>query len=211
MGLSGEGKVEDSVWIVKTHYPERIGRVKFHSNKCIVIVRNPLDAIFSLFNMIGTMTHNESLSAEVLDKAMHHSSLWTDFIHQESEVWDEFHRFWLRLASAGSENDFPVHFITYEALSTDPEPALTDLFKFLLDAESLEGTTIAAKIKQVCSVTSAASEGQSKQVYKPRSGKINKNLQFYDGAQLEHLYTRCREQIHRFGYQEFFVAAGVVV
>ena len=63
MGLSGEGKLDDSVWIAKTHYPERIGRDTCHATKCIVIVRNPLDAIFSLFNMVGTTTHNESLSA----------------------------------------------------------------------------------------------------------------------------------------------------
>ena len=58
MGLQGEGQLDDSVWIVKTHYPERIGREPFATNKCIVIVRNPLDAIFSLFNMVGTISHN---------------------------------------------------------------------------------------------------------------------------------------------------------
>jgi hypothetical protein len=25
MGLEGEGMIDDSVWIIKTHYPERIG------------------------------------------------------------------------------------------------------------------------------------------------------------------------------------------
>jgi len=67
MGLTGEGKLDNDVWIIKTHYPERIGRQEFIANKCIVIVRNPLDAIFSLFNMVGTTSHNESLSAEVLE------------------------------------------------------------------------------------------------------------------------------------------------
>ena len=58
MGLRGEGQFDDSVWIVKTHFPERIGRRKFAANKCIVIVRNPLDAFYSLFHMIQTASHN---------------------------------------------------------------------------------------------------------------------------------------------------------
>lgn len=52
MGMKGEGEYGHRVWIVKTHFPERIGRFKFNANKCIVIVRNPLDAMYSLFNMI---------------------------------------------------------------------------------------------------------------------------------------------------------------
>ena len=58
MGLSGEGKIDNSVWIVKSHYPERIGVDRFFANKVVVIVRNPLDSIFSLFNMVGTVSHN---------------------------------------------------------------------------------------------------------------------------------------------------------
>ena len=62
MGMAGEGQIDDRVWIVKSHYPERIGRAKFAANKCIIIVRNPLDSIFSLFNMVATTTHSESIS-----------------------------------------------------------------------------------------------------------------------------------------------------
>ena len=80
MGLSGEGTLDDSVWIVKTHYPERIGRVPFISNKCIVIVRNPLDSIFSLFNMVGTVSHNESLDPQVLHQAVNETGLFNQFI-----------------------------------------------------------------------------------------------------------------------------------
>jgi len=44
----------------------------------------------------------------------------------------------------------PVHFITYEALLTDPAPALTELFKFLLERDSLAGLTIEQRIQAVC-------------------------------------------------------------
>jgi hypothetical protein len=57
MGMLGEGKVDESVWVVKTHYPERMGHSKFTTNKCIVAVRNPLDCFTSLFNMLATSSH----------------------------------------------------------------------------------------------------------------------------------------------------------
>lgn len=70
LGMHGEGEMEDKVWIVKTHFPERIGRTKFNAHKCLVIVRNPLDSIFSLFNMIQTSTHSESIEKSILEKAL---------------------------------------------------------------------------------------------------------------------------------------------
>jgi hypothetical protein len=39
MGLKGEGVVDDSVWIVKSHFPERNGHSVFKANKCLLIVR----------------------------------------------------------------------------------------------------------------------------------------------------------------------------
>ena len=47
--------------VVKTHYPERSGMGMFNCKKAILIVRNPLDAIASLFNMIATGSHSESI------------------------------------------------------------------------------------------------------------------------------------------------------
>ena len=111
MGLEGEGKIDDTVWIVKTHFPERIGGRTFVANKTVVIVRNPLDAFFSLFNMVGTTSHNESLDNRVLKKAIEETEIWSDWLRQEASVWDDFHKYWLRKAS-----QVPVHFITYESL-----------------------------------------------------------------------------------------------
>ena len=61
MGLNGEGLVDKRVWIVKTHYPERYGKTKFYAERCILCIRNPLDCITSLFNMVCTGSHNKSI------------------------------------------------------------------------------------------------------------------------------------------------------
>ena len=210
MGLSGEGCLNNTVWVVKTHYPERIGRVTFFANKCIVVVRNPLDSIFSLFNMVGTISHNESLSQEVLQKACEETELWTDFIRQETTVWEDFHDYWVERS-----REIPVHFIKYESLLLEPETALTDLFKFLLDKESLEGLTIAERISKACNEgmsqsqtnqDTSATQTQVKQhvVYKPRSGKINKNIHRFTEMQLSFLYNKCSKHILHFDYLSFF-------
>jgi hypothetical protein len=61
MGMEGEGMIDDKVWIVKSHYPERQGHSEFNAHKCLLIVRSPIDCIASLFNMIATGTHNMSI------------------------------------------------------------------------------------------------------------------------------------------------------
>lgn len=77
MGMEGEGLVDHLVWCIKTHYPERFGASRFLANKCILLVRNPLDCITSLFNMIATGTHNNSISDHDYVKFRHH---WVKFI-----------------------------------------------------------------------------------------------------------------------------------
>jgi hypothetical protein len=76
LGLNGEGLVDKRVWIVKTHYPERYGKTKFYAERCVLCVRNPIDSITSLFNMVCTGSHNKSI----------HNGDYTKFYEQ----WSEF-------------------------------------------------------------------------------------------------------------------------
>lgn len=62
---TGEGVVDDSVWMVKTHYPERMGYLKFKARRIVLLVRNPFDAIESYFHMGMTNTHDKHLSPQV--------------------------------------------------------------------------------------------------------------------------------------------------
>ncbi|RYG70251.1 hypothetical protein EON64_00665 [archaeon] len=64
-GYAGEGITDQSVWVVKSHYPERLGYLKFPVARVILLVRNPFDAIQSYFHMGMTNTHDRNLSKEV--------------------------------------------------------------------------------------------------------------------------------------------------
>ena len=58
--------MDDSVWMVKTHYPERLGYLKFRARRIVLLVRNPFDAIESYFHMGMTNTHDKHLSPQVI-------------------------------------------------------------------------------------------------------------------------------------------------
>lgn len=63
--FTGEGVVDDSVWMVKTHYPERMGYLKFKVKRVVLLIRNPFDAMESYFHMGMTNTHDKHLSLKV--------------------------------------------------------------------------------------------------------------------------------------------------
>ena len=132
MGLAGEGLVDKRVWVVKSHYPERYGKTKFYSERAILLVRNPLDCITSLFNMVCTGSHNKSISDNDFKKF---PQLWSEFIQQDITVWKDFHDFWLNAK-------IPVHIVRYEDIVTNPEPTLRELLKFILNQEDLSGTKV---------------------------------------------------------------------
>lgn len=66
LGMAGEGKIDDTVWIVKSHYPERLGHSPLNVNRCILMVRSPFDSLWSFFNMMATQSHNQSIPIEKL-------------------------------------------------------------------------------------------------------------------------------------------------
>lgn len=64
-GYCGEGITDQSVWVIKSHYPERLGFIRFPVHRILLVVRNPFDAIESYFHMGMTNTHDKVLSEEV--------------------------------------------------------------------------------------------------------------------------------------------------
>lgn len=77
----------------------------------------------------------------------------------------------------------------------DPYHELVEIMKFVLGLESLEGTVIEQRIKEVLSLGKEAT-----QVYKPRSGGINKNMAHYTEDQIQLQMSVNEEFLHYFGY-----------
>lgn len=132
MGLAGEGLVDKRVLIVKTHYPERYGKTKFYAERAILLVRNPIDSITSLYNMVCTGSHNRSISDADFEK---YPQMWAEFIEQDITVWNDFHQFWMNAK-------IPVHIIRYEDILNNPEPTLKSLLEFILNTPDISGTKV---------------------------------------------------------------------
>lgn len=126
-GFQGEGIVDSSVWIVKSHYPERIGAFVFTVQRSVLLVRNPFDTILSYFNMCFTNTHDKALTMDCISSEPL-CRIWNDFFLSEAQVWKDFHDYYSRL-----KNDIPVLFVRYEDLThTDKhEISIQNVLSFL--------------------------------------------------------------------------------
>ena len=122
-GLAGEGLVDSRVWLVKTHYPERFGKEVFYAQRCVLCVRNPLDAISSLYHMVATSSHHLSIIDEDFKTYM---DVWSEFIEQEISVWKDFHEFWLNAK-------VPTLFVRFEDLLGNPKETMKEVMAFLMD------------------------------------------------------------------------------
>lgn len=67
----------------------------------------------------------------------------------------------------------PIHILRYEDLKDRTYEVMVDICKFLLVVPSIEGTYIESVIKK-------ATQTEGPQVYKPRSGKVNANMKFFN-------------------------------
>jgi hypothetical protein len=65
MGMLGEEIVDERCWIIKTHHPMPIPfSCQYFSNKIIMIVRNPIDTIPSMFNLGSSASHSATMPFE---------------------------------------------------------------------------------------------------------------------------------------------------
>ena len=85
----------------------------------------------------------------------------------------------------------------YEDLVINKEYELVNMFKFLLDLDSLDGTNIERRIKEVVSLGE-----QSAMLYKLKSTtlRFNSNKVAYTQSQIDYIKETNRDFIHRFGY-----------
>ena len=179
MGLAGEGLVDKRVWIVKTHYPERYGKTKFYAERVLLLVRNPLDCMTSLFNMVCTGSHNRSISDTDYEKFPRH---WQEWMKQEVGVWKDFHEYWM------CASKIAIHIVRYEDIVKFPKQTLQDIVKFILNTEEIKGSNIDHYIDL------AVGEA-SPQIYKPREGKVNGNLMKYNEEQQTQIFKEGQELI----------------
>ena len=229
-GLRAEGRCDASVWLIKTHFPERSGELfsPVRVFGAVVLVRNPCDAIDSLWNMRRTRSHTRSvwpLAYRYLRESFRAT------VRDEAASWACFHAFWLQTDAHFVRFEDLLHpvrrmatlrgiaqYLVDTQLPAHRETARILLSKLLRDEETNAGATAErlhtppSSIGRVRLWQRGAKEGaggvRSRQttavavrsVYRPRRGTIGHSLRHYSQEDRAAVASICGEQMRRFGY-----------
>jgi len=200
-GFRGEGITDASVWVVKSHFPERMGYVRVRVHRGVLLVRNPFDAIESAFHMGLTNTHDKVLHPEVMHGDPRVSALWEEFAAAEARVWADFHFFWMHAAFA---RDFPVFIVRFEDVLVDPAAALASIQAFMSSSQPQTGCyrpppqAAAAAPVVARAYTDAAGPGYAP---KPQTRRSGKSLSQMSPALLQRVVASAGPCMHALGYR----------
>ena len=193
--MAGEETVshENLCWVTKTHWPllSPLGAEKFSAQKCIAIVRNPIDQLPSMALLMNCMSH--SLQSEVplneLDPVW-----WERLVHMMSPMVN------INVLEMREhlEPAIPTYYVRYEDLVIDPKPVLMELFAFMLEVSSIEGTIVEKRILDYC-----AKGNNAASVYKLKAQptrNLSRNVNMYTPEQIEFMKEACRDYLYYYGY-----------
>lgn len=184
-GLWAEGKVGREVWMVKSHFPERSGTDMHIANKCVLVVRNPLDCLVSFFNMGVTASHNNSIHDDDYELI---KDVFDTYIREEIKVWKEFHSYW-----CDGHVPIPTYVVRYEDLMKKKFETVCEIFSFLLNVPSIEGTVIEGLIWRNVELS-------KNEVYKPWKGKAYANWDWFSPELYKHIKREVGSMLKRLDY-----------
>ena len=193
MGMKGEVVYDDSIWVVKSHYPLVVPNCgSFRANKTFICVRNPLDVLPSYANLVNTLSHGNKLSYELHEECPEWWSWWV-----KKQTFEMKRFFKVLIDETITQGTNPLYIVRYEDLVLQPKETLMSLFCFLLDADSLEDTTTERRIDEVVAMGKGASA-----VYnlKSTTGLLNMHESKYSPELRSYVQSELAEMIHYFGY-----------
>ena len=136
--------MDDTVWIAKSHSPLIMPMAPvFSANKCIVIVRNPLDSMVSFLHMASLYNHSQKLP---FDFETSYPSDWDWYVRYSCGAITKYYK---QLMHDSKHRKVPMIFIRFEDLVRDPEPELYKIMRFLLGQYDLTDTNAERRIKEV--------------------------------------------------------------
>lgn len=117
---------------------------------------------------------------------------WDQFVREMTRQFKQFHHFYV------NELNVPIYFFRYEDQTTDAYQVTIDLFSFMLNVPSLEGTVVERRIQEV------TKDSFTKQTrYKLKSiNTLNRNIGMYTDDQLAYIKSELKDFLIYFGYAE---------
>ena len=108
----------------------------------IVMARNPIDVIPSFAGLYQLNSHSLEINESYPEDFPEYWDEWVSKLTQSMKINHEE-----VLGSIAKK--IPTFFLRYEDLKIDPKPVLEELFCFLLDVESLDGTNVQMRIAEI--------------------------------------------------------------
>lgn len=125
-------------YLCKTHFPflqEKREHLDLSVSKCILLFRNPIECVYSMFHLIMLENHIKKQSRE---KHIN-SPEFVEIIKDLTDRWAHFHETWLEM------KDIPTYWVTYESFLANPVVSLLKMFSLAI-GEHLEGSELHKKI-----------------------------------------------------------------
>ena len=116
-GAKGTDIVDDTVWVVKTHYPWIPPEPNvFSASRSLVVVRNPLDSIVSWYHYLSEVNHTTKAAYDVAADHPDYFDWWVrDLVPKMRKQYA------LYLEEARTKKA-PYLFIRFEDLVSQPKP-----------------------------------------------------------------------------------------
>ena len=92
----------------------------------------------------------------------------------------------------------PTYYLRYEDLVINPQPVLMELFCFMLEVPSIEGTVVERRVIDYC-----AKGNDAAAVYKMKAQptrNLSRNAFMYTPEQIEWMKEASRDYLYYFGY-----------
>ena len=132
-GMGGEDHVCDDkdVWITKTHWPNgaRKGFLverEFWTDRAIIITRNPIDVLVSLFYM-GQLASHSMTCVEKINEAF--APEWDNYIRVMIPIFKAYHNQVIETIA----KDIPAYFFRYEDQTTKALETTIEFCKVIMD------------------------------------------------------------------------------
>ena len=117
---------------------------------------------------------------------------WIDFHNHCLNCYHKWFEFWIKEAE---RNNTLVYFFRFEDVIANPEKELTEIMKFILGIESVEGTVMEHRVKEVMGWDPSKHRG-----YKPRNEGKGTNYEHFEPEMIKRMADKNEDIFHIFGY-----------
>ena len=195
IGMKGESYFDNSVWVVKTHYPTTMPTDEqnpFRANKTFMVVRNPYDVIPSYSMLLQTGSHSAKVDYDYLQD---YPEWWHNWVKNTVRKMKWF--FDTIIQEFVNDKKNPIYFVRYEDLVHNERDTLMGLFSFILGQKDLSGTNVERRINKIAGMGLAGSKTYE---LKSTTSKIGYHIRDYPPELRQYLDTQLKDFAYRFGY-----------